>query len=333
MSEVYNIVSENSATAHKKGTMDSMLNNKFAGLKAWALVKKSGNAAGTHYIVRQISIVLFFLIAVSASLCSCKNKNRRGEIEKIVAEWLGKEIRIPENLPCFVSGKETQPGSCDHWLQKEFKILMYVDSAGCSDCRLNLAAWKYLMEEADSLFGEQVGFLLYFQPKNAREMAYLLARDRFDYPVFMDLDGAINRLNSFPNDMQFQCFLLDKDNRVLMIGNPALNADIRELYKTQINNLINKKLTEVHNFFRIDKKDISVNLENYTPLRISVRGRANVEVALSNFVLYIPEMAGEIQRMARLDCSSAPLDATVTASTLNRRKTYMIVEMQEDGIT
>ena len=55
------IVSENSATAHLKGTIDSMLNNKFVGLKAWALVKKSGDAAGIHYTIRQISFFLIFV--------------------------------------------------------------------------------------------------------------------------------------------------------------------------------------------------------------------------------------------------------------------------------
>ena len=65
-------------------------------------------------------------------------------------------------------------------------------------------------------------------------MTYLLAQSRFDYPVFMDLNGTINRLNRFPQVMQHQCFLLDKNNRVLMIGNPAMNYRIWELYKLEI---------------------------------------------------------------------------------------------------
>ena len=80
-------------------------------------------------------------------------------------------------------------------------------------------------------------------------------------------------------------------------------------------------------------KNKNRKIENNTILWILERGRANVAVALSNFVLYIPEMAGDIQRIARLDCYTAPLDAIVTASTLNRRKTQKIFEMQEDGIT
>jgi hypothetical protein len=90
------------------------------------------------------------------------------------------------------------------------------------------------MEEADTLFQGKVGFLLFFQPKSTREMALLFARDRFDYPVFMDINATINRLNGFPKEMEFQCFLLTKDNKALMIGNPVLNMNIWKLYKSQI---------------------------------------------------------------------------------------------------
>ena len=65
-------------------------------------------------------------------------------------------------------------------------------------------------------------------------MAHLFARDRFDYPVFMDTNGAINQLNRFPKQMEYQCFLLDKDNKVVMVGNPVLNMNIWELYKSQV---------------------------------------------------------------------------------------------------
>ena len=90
------------------------------------------------------------------------------------------------------------------------------------------------MEEADSLFPKKVGFLPFFQPKNMNEIGYLFVRDNFAYPVFMDFSNVINKLNQFPKASQYHCFLLDKDNKVLMIGNPALNPKIWELYKEQI---------------------------------------------------------------------------------------------------
>ena len=178
--------------------------------------------------------IVFFFLVVTLSVCSCKDNGKRQDIEKIVNEWVGKEIRFPGNTPCYVSGKDTLPELYKEGFGKEFKILLYVDSAGCSSCRLKLLEWEQLMEEADSLFQGKVGFLLFFQPKSAKEIEYLFLRERFDYPVFMDINGTINDLNRFPQAMSYQCFLLDKNNKVLMIGNPVLNHRIWELFKEQL---------------------------------------------------------------------------------------------------
>jgi hypothetical protein len=181
-----------------------------------------------------IKQTLLLFVVVVFSVFSCNNNKKRKEVERIVSEWIGKEILFPENVPCYVSNKDTLPEICNGYFRKEFKILMYVDSAGCSSCRLQLFSWKQLMEEADDLFQGKVGFLLFFQPKSAREIGFIFAQNRFDYPVCMDLNSTINKLNHFPQAMEYQCFLLDKDNKILMIGNPVLNPKIWELYKVQI---------------------------------------------------------------------------------------------------
>jgi hypothetical protein len=221
----------------------------------------------------QYKLLILFSLVVFFSIYSCKENKRKSEIEKIVVEWVGKEILFPENISCYVSGKETFSEICDEWFQKDFKILMYVDSAGCSDCRLKLFEWKQLMEEADSLFQGKVGFLLFFQPKSEREMTLLFARDKFDHPVFMDINGTINRLNGFPKDMGFQCFLLTKDNKVMMIGNPVLNMNIWEVYKSQIaGGMITKP--EVLTTATVDK-----TIHDYGTIRTGDATSANFTIA------------------------------------------------------
>ena len=153
---------------------------------------------------------------------------------KIVNEWTGREINFPDHVSCYVSGLETLSTYCDDFFDRDFKILLYVDSTGCSSCRLKLFEWKQLMEEADSLFPGKVSFLLFFQPKKVTDIDFLFVRDRFDYPVFMDTGGEINRLNQFPQGELFQSFLLDSDNKVLSIGNPTMNPKIWDLHKSHI---------------------------------------------------------------------------------------------------
>ena len=86
------------------------------------------------------------------------------------------------------------------------------------------------MVEVDSLTSGSVPFLFYFHPKDMKEMRYLLRRDSFTYPVCIDGKDELNRLNKFPADMAFQTFLLDKDNKVVVIGNPVHNPKVKELY-------------------------------------------------------------------------------------------------------
>jgi hypothetical protein len=88
--------------------------------------------------------------------------------------------------------------------------------------------------ETDSLPTNKLSFLLFFHPKDKKELQYLFRRDHFDYPVFIDANNALEPMNNFPKLPQYQCFLLDKDNKVLLIGNPVSNPRIWELYKQTV---------------------------------------------------------------------------------------------------
>jgi hypothetical protein len=175
-------------------------------------------------------ILLLFLIL---TVFACKDK-KFTEVQQIVGEWAGKEIRFPDNVLCTVTGKDTVSDACRALLDAEYKVLLYVDSSGCSSCRLQLSQWEALISESDSLFHGRLSFLLFFQPKSKKELTVLFRKDKFNYPVFIDMKNAINRLNRFPAKPEYQCFLLDKDNKVQMIGNPSSSPKIWALYRQVI---------------------------------------------------------------------------------------------------
>ena len=167
------------------------------------------------------------------SLCSCKEEKRKQTIREVVAEWTGKEIRFPEGIPCQFLGRDT---ACIDPANRNYKILLYVDSTGCNSCRLKLPEWNQLISEADALFPGKVDFLIFYQPKSrdVRELTFQLNQADFQYPVFLDMDNKIDKANHFHSSPSFQCFLLDKDNKVVLIGNPVVNPGIWELVKEQI---------------------------------------------------------------------------------------------------
>jgi len=175
----------------------------------------------------------YLIIIVFITLCSCKGKDneRKQIVRQIMTEWKGKTIIFPENVTCKVLRRDTVVLDL---FQKPYKILMYVDSAGCTSCSLRIFEWKRIIMEADSIAPNQIGFLFYFHPNNLRELDFLLISNNFDYPVFIDENNLINSLNNFPDDMTFQTFLLDNDNKVLGIGNPTRSPGIWELYKKTI---------------------------------------------------------------------------------------------------
>mgnify|MGYP002614338951 FL=1 len=172
---------------------------------------------------------LYILLLLSL-LTACKENNKE-KFALLVQEWQGKEIVFPQNMAFtrFV----TEP--VDYRIpDAEYKVLVYVDSVGCTSCKLQLPKWQELIAHVDSATNGNVPFIFVFQSKDDRELRYILKRDNFDRPVCIDRNNRFDELNQFPQDITFQTFLLDKDNKVKVIGNPVHNLAVRDLYLKQI---------------------------------------------------------------------------------------------------
>ena len=172
---------------------------------------------------------LYILLLLSL-LTACQENNKE-KFALLVQEWQGKEIVFPQNMAFtrFV----TEP--VDYRIpDAEYKVLVYVDSVGCTSCKLQLLKWKELIAHVDSATNGNIPFIFVFQSKDDRELRYILKRDNFDRPVCIDRNNRFDELNQFPQDITFQTFLLDKDNKVKVIGNPVHNLAVRDLYLKQI---------------------------------------------------------------------------------------------------
>jgi hypothetical protein len=160
------------------------------------------------------------------AIFACKSKVN-SEIERLVKDWTGKTIVIPEHVKCVHPLRDdTVRYTMDEDI-KEYKILFYVDSTGCTHCKLHLHIWKMYIKELSS----KVDFKFYFYPKTEEELLFLLNKERFAYPVYIDSNDELNSLNRFPANPAFQCFLLDRNNKILAAGNPAENYKVWELYR------------------------------------------------------------------------------------------------------
>lgn len=175
-------------------------------------------------------LLYFLLLIVFFGVASCRKDEKKAEAGKIVAEWMGKEIILPTDIGCAFLGRDTIcPDN-----NTPYKVLVYTDSTGCTSCKLQLYKWNSFIKEANTEMDGKVSFHFYFQPKDEKELKFLLRRDNFSQVVYIDNKSKLNAANKLPNDMNYQCFLLDKDNKVVLIGNPTLNPKIWDLYKQTI---------------------------------------------------------------------------------------------------
>ena len=170
------------------------------------------------------------LMGVSGLMLSCKN-NPQKEIAKVVTEWQNREIIFPKGLVFTLHGRDTT----DYTIPPaSHKILVYVDSIGCTSCKLQLHKWKEFIKEVDSMTHGTVPVIFVFHSKDLREISYLLKRDGIDIPICIDMEDKLNAVNRFPTHQQFQTFLLDDENKVVFIGNPVHNLRVKEMYLSEI---------------------------------------------------------------------------------------------------
>lgn len=150
-------------------------------------------------------------------MVSCGEGSKRQDIVKLVEAWQGREVIFPAHSVFTVQGIDTTHVSME---SDGYKVLVYVDSIGCTSCRLQFAEWSGFINEVDSLVEAKVHFLFYLSPKSLSDARYVTRRDDFQHPICIDFKNEINRLNNFPAAEMFHTFLLDNDNRVKVIGSP-----------------------------------------------------------------------------------------------------------------
>ena len=220
---------------------------------------------------KYLSNILLLILCIILYAC---HHEKTDSIEMLLSKWHGKEIYFPKNTEFTIYGDSIANLNIE---DAKYKIVHYVDSTGCTTCKIDFDKWKtFINEFADS---DSVRFVFYIHAKQKREVKIALKNTRFDYPVCLDYENRFNKINDLPIHTQFQTLLLDKDNRVVCVGNPVQNGKIKELYLNIINGVDSKQeiaqtKTEVKtNSHTIDlgqfdwkiQKDTLITLKNIGP--------------------------------------------------------------------
>ena len=166
-----------------------------------------------------LTIWLFTIVLLS----TC---NTSQDVQTLVKHWTGETVEMPMQSVWTVDAVDTITLKGG----QKISIVNYIDSIGCIRCKSQLPAWKYFIDEIHNMFGEKVSVMIFMHPHRIVDAKYAIRRDSFPYPVCIDVNDDFNKLNHFPDDDRFHCFLLDENNRVVLIGNPVQNPKIKDLY-------------------------------------------------------------------------------------------------------
>ena len=217
---------------------------------------------------------LIIIAIVVMSVSSCK-KSARDVYAEAVEEWIGKEILFPDSM-MTVTGEMIAPPTAD------FTIVSYYDSTGCTGCRMKLPFWNEFMNRVDSVRGDNsVELVMVAATDNLKELKHLVKLNSFSGNMVSDQDDSFNRLNSFPEDAALQTFLLDRDRRVIAMGNPVVNGGIGKLYLSKLgdDDLDSQDISQEEEVYEFDFGKVSsgekvthvFKLHNESPDTLKVR--------------------------------------------------------------
>lgn len=206
----------------------------------------------------------FLIISFIFLLFGCKNSNKQNL--QIVEAWVGRTTSIPATVSAQIKSN-----NFTYYLDtSNYKIITYVDSSDCAPCSMQFQAWNDVLNELNCSGDININYLMVLHSSNAKNLNVLLNRYNFTHPVTIDKDNTYQSILQIPSDRRFNTLLLDSNNQVLCIGNPANNPKIKKLFKS----IISSDFISDENYTPISK--------SYSIGAISQKDTINTTIELTN---------------------------------------------------
>lgn len=145
------------------------------------------------------------------------------KLKTILSEYIGQELQLPPDSVCnlfdFGYGIST--------LGVDYLIVSYIKSDGCTPCHLHLPYWKELNTRLDTLSEAVATSVLFIEPDTLDKVADFIRKANYDYPVVIDTTGRFTTMNPLPEPDFLRTFLIDRNGKILALGNPTENEGIR----------------------------------------------------------------------------------------------------------
>lgn len=184
--------------------------------------------------------IYLFYILIGVSLISSCGCNRLS-LKKDMIDLKSQQIKFPNEMLKYIPSKNCFEYESNMVLtQKMLSWVVYVDSSECSTCSYGLIyKWNHLLEK----YKTEVNFNFIFVPRQSDKKLTLvsLKEVKSEHYLWIDGKGTFAKLNPhIPKNKALHTFLLDENNNVILVGNPAYSKKIEEMFYKIVEEKLNK---------------------------------------------------------------------------------------------
>ncbi len=170
---------------------------------------------------------LFFIISfLICFLFSCKKSN----LENVAIQIYKEKLSVPENKMICLNCKEKEIPKMIS--DSDIKVVRYLKSSECTQCAMTLAGsfeCKY----------DKITFVYVVEVDKSRlnDISIEMEQYKLSGEVFMDTCNAFLTTNpQIPDNEMFHTLVINKEGKVLMVGNIFQNKKMEALFKKVIAN-------------------------------------------------------------------------------------------------
>lgn len=116
-------------------------------------------------------------------------------------------------------------------LKGKYKFVVYSDTSDCSGCYINrLSMWNDLLYLEDSYEDFSFVFIVEARNNENNKLAELIRTCGLKHEVYIDNNLSFRKFNThIPKEAIFHSFLINKDNNVVIVGDPMYNEHFEKL--------------------------------------------------------------------------------------------------------
>ena len=186
------------------------------------------------FVSKQNNTIKVSVLMIIVLLCMMSCGNNNNEIIGEIKQLSGQHVVFPSGYRIYYSD------SSDISTNKCAKIITYIDDIPCTTCEIN--ALHTIVNEMSKLTPNIPYLIVVHTRENNDEVLYML--DSIMYlptPLIYYSSDTFKIANHLDVHAVNRTFMVDDNNRIIVVGEPWHNKKLKELYKKAAKALISNK--------------------------------------------------------------------------------------------